>query len=61
MYHKLAERIAKNFFGNIFDYTQYHGFDAVNETQDFCNVFNVNIAYFSYNEEKNSYKQESLI
>jgi hypothetical protein len=44
-----------------FDYTQYKGFDTVSETQDLCNAFDVNIAYYSYNEEKNSYKQESLI
>jgi NADH pyrophosphatase NudC (nudix superfamily) len=31
------------------------------KTQDLCNAFKVNIAYYSYNEEKNSYKQESLI
>jgi hypothetical protein len=59
--HKIAERIAKKFYGNDFDYNQYKGFDTASETQDLCNAFNVNIAYYSYNEEKNSYKQESLI
>jgi hypothetical protein len=58
---KIAERIAKKFYGNDFDYTQYKGFDTVSETQNLCNEFNINIAYYSYNEEKNSYKQESLI
>jgi hypothetical protein len=49
------------FYGNNFDSTQYKGFDTVSETQDLCNGFGVNIAYYSYNEEKNLYKQESLI
>jgi hypothetical protein len=31
------------------------------ETQDLCNASVMNIAYYSYNEEMNSYKQESLI
>jgi hypothetical protein len=59
--HKIAERIAKKFYGNDFDYIQYKGFDTVSETQDLCNAFNVNLDNYSYNEEKNSYKQKSLI
>jgi hypothetical protein len=59
--HKIAERVAKKLYENDFDSTQYKGFDTVSETQDLCNIFNVNITYYSYNEEKNSYKQESLI
>jgi hypothetical protein len=54
--HKIAERIAKKFYGNDFDYSQYKGFDTVSETQDLCNTFKVNIAYYPYNEKKNSYK-----
>jgi hypothetical protein len=30
--HKIAERIAKKFYGNDFDYTQYKEFDTVSET-----------------------------
>jgi hypothetical protein len=59
--HKIAVKLAKDFYGNDFDYTQYKEFDTVSETQDLCNAFGINIAYYSYNEEKNSYKQESLI
>jgi hypothetical protein len=36
--HKFAERIAKKFYGNDFDYTQYKGFDTVSEIQDLCNA-----------------------
>jgi hypothetical protein len=49
------------FYENDFDYTHYKGIDIVSETQDLCNPFGINIDYYSYNEEKNSYKQESLI
>jgi hypothetical protein len=59
--HKFVERIAKKFYGNDFDYTQYKGFDTASETQNLCNGLNVNITYYSFNEEKNSYKQENLI
>jgi hypothetical protein len=44
--HKLAERIAKKFYGNAFDYTQYKGFNTVSETQDLSNAFNIKIAYY---------------
>jgi hypothetical protein len=59
--HKIAERIAKKFYGNNFDFTQYKGFDPVSETQDLFNDFNDNKVYSSYDEEKNSYTQEKLI
>jgi hypothetical protein len=48
-------------YGNDFDYIQYKEFNTVSETQDLCYNFTVNIAYCSYDKEKNSYKQENLI
>jgi hypothetical protein len=58
---KLNEIMTIKFYGNNFDYTQYKGFDAESETQDLCNAFTDNITYYSYDDEKNSYKLESLI
>jgi hypothetical protein len=55
------QKNAVKFYGNNYDYTQDKGFDTVSETQDLCNEFGVNIVYYSYNEEKNSFKHESLI
>jgi hypothetical protein len=39
--HKIAEKIAKKFYGNDFNYTQYKGFDTVSETQDLCNALSI--------------------
>jgi hypothetical protein len=36
------------------------GFGTVSETQDLWDAFN-NIAYYSYDKGKNSYKQENVI
>jgi hypothetical protein len=48
--HMIAERIEENFYGNDFDYTQYRICDIGSETQILCNVFNINIAYYSYKD-----------
>jgi hypothetical protein len=45
-FHKMAIKLATNFYGNDFDYTQYNGFDTVSEIQDLCNAFDVNIVYY---------------
>jgi hypothetical protein len=36
--HTISVKLDKKFSGNDFDYTQYKGFDTVNETQDLCNI-----------------------
>ncbi|GMO12490.1 MAG: hypothetical protein Ta2E_00580 [Mycoplasmoidaceae bacterium] len=51
--YKLAERLVKKLYRDDFNFEQINCFNTINEIERLWSVFKVNIAYSSYQEEKN--------
>jgi hypothetical protein len=61
--HPLAVRWALRFYNakNSLHWSKYESFYMVNKTEGLFEVFQMNIDYCSFTEEKNSFKHENFV